>query len=96
MSETSGTESGPGAAEGARQAVTFDPRDFIRELLAMEWPDGGDVQDLAEKYGILECRPLTAEQIADPKGPWHEYGAQQGDGWSDRTPAFTAWLDGDG
>lgn len=70
-----------------------DPRAFIRKLLDIEMPDGSDVQDLAVKHGLLERRPLTAEQIADEDGPWHEYGCEEGDPWQFPTAAYLAWLE---
>lgn len=79
----------------------FDPRGFVREIMerATSTLDAMDTDQLAEKYGLLEARPLTAEQIADKDGPWNvfwpdpEWPWEVGDEWCFWTDEFKAWLD---
>lgn len=74
----------------------FDPQGFVRKIMQLSAEgldiDGSDFQDAAIKHGLIEERPLTAEQIVDDKGPWHEYGCDEGDLWNFWTEALKKWL----
>ena len=77
----------------------MDIRGFVRELFDLTADgldiDGSDFEEAARKHGLIEQRALTAEQIADDAGPWHEYECKQGDPWNFRSPALIALLDKD-
>ncbi len=77
----------------------FDPRGFIAKLLELADGcmdiDGGDFQEACQRFGILEERRLTAEQMADDDGLWHEYACMEGDLWLFKTSAYLAWAEQD-
>ena len=74
----------------------FNPRWFVSDVMRMMREgcdvDGGDLQNAAERHGLLHERPLTVEEIADKDGPWHEFGCKEGDVWTFWTDDLKAWL----
>jgi hypothetical protein len=82
--------------EPAAGGVTINLQGFIGDLLELAHAsldiDGGDFQDIAIKHGLFTERPLTAEEVADDDGPWHEYGCEEGEPWLFHTEELKTFL----
>lgn len=74
----------------------LDIRGFVKGIVDLQDHgsdlDGGDVYELTVKHGLAVERPLTAAEIADENGPWHEYGCREGDPWTFWAPEFQEFL----
>ena len=52
----------PTELERLREFVEYVLRSYCWDLAE---PDGGDIQDMAEKLGLIELRPIKEEQSRD-------------------------------